>query len=410
MEGDVIFDWNRHGRRAAPRAVAIHDETLRDGLQSPGVTDPSLDQKAAIVRMLDALGVESAALGLPGSSPRARREIAALIRILRAEGLRLRPAVSCRTHADDLGWATKIAEQTGAPLEVMMFLGTSPIRLHTEGWDEDELERRTRKCVRFAVKQGLSVAYVTEDTVRSRPETLRRLFLAAIEEGARRLVLCDTVGSATPDGARALVGWTRALLDGLDVPVQIDWHGHNDRGLALINALAAADAGADRIHATVLGIGERVGNTALDLLLVNLRLDQELDHDDGRDLTCLAELGRLVSEATGTPLARSYPVLGADAYRTATGAHAAAVIKALRRGDTWLADRVYSGVPARWVGRTQEIAVGFMSGASNARFWLEEHGFEATDALVRAIVEHAKDRTRVLTDAELIALVAAHQG
>ncbi|HMV67524.1 MAG TPA: 2-isopropylmalate synthase [Myxococcota bacterium] len=405
MSGEIIFDWNRHGRAAPPRPVAVHDETLRDGLQSPTVTDPTLDQKAQIVRLLDAIGVESAALGLPGSSPRARREITALVRQIRDEGLRLRPAVSCRTHADDLGWATHIAEATGTPLEVMMFLGASPIRMHTEGWDEDELEVRTRKCVRFAVRQGLSVAYVTEDTTRSRPETLRRLFLAAIDEGARRLVLCDTVGFATPDGARALVRWTRALLGEAAPAVQIDWHGHNDRGLALVNALAAAEAGADRVHATVLGIGERVGNTALDQVLVNLRLDE----GEGRDLTRLAELGQLVSEATGTPLPASYPVLGADAFRTATGAHAAAVIKALRRGDAWLADRVYSGVPARWVGREQQIAVGFMSGQSNARFWLEEHGFEATDGLIRAILEHAKDHTRVLTDGELLDLVARHR-
>jgi 2-isopropylmalate synthase len=258
------------------------------------------------VRMLDALGVESAALGLPGSSPRARREIAALIRILRAEGLRLRPAVSCRTHADDLGWATKIAEQTGAPLEVMMFLGTSPIRLHTEGWDEDELERRTRKCVRFAVKQGAQRRLRHRRHRAQPPGDACAACSSPPSRRGRAASSCATPSAPPPpDGARALVGWTRALLDGLDVPVQIDWHGHNDRGLALINALAAADAGADRIHATVLGIGERVGNTALDLLLVNLRLDQELDRDDGRDLTCLAELGRLVSEATGTPLARS---------------------------------------------------------------------------------------------------------
>ena len=400
----IIHDWNLDGPAAVLPAVELHDETLRDGLQSPSVTDPDLDQKLQILRLLDGLGVDTADLGLPGAGDRARQDIEALIRLIRDEGLRIRPTVACRTHPADIQPAAEIAQRLGVQVEAMMFLGTSPIRLYAEDWDEERLERLTRDSMRQAVRSGLGATFVTEDTVRSKPDTLRRLFSAAIEEGATCLILCDTVGHATPDGARNLVRWTLRLLRELGVEdrVKVDWHGHNDRGLALVNALAAAEAGAHRLHGTMLGIGERVGNTALDQLLVNLRLIGA----DERDLSGLYELARLVSAATETPIPVNYPVLGDDAFRTATGVHAAAVIKAKRKHDDWIADRVYSGVPARWVGRDQEIAVGFMSGASNVRFWLESHAIEPTEARVQAILDRAKQTKKLLSETELREIAA----
>lgn len=405
-QDNIIHDWNLDGPAAPTPRVRLHDETLRDGLQSPSVTDPDLDQKLRILRLLDGLGVDTADLGLPGAGDRARQDIEALVRLIRDEGLRIRPTVACRTHPADIQPAAELADRVGMPIEAMMFLGTSPIRLYAEDWDEDRLERLTRESMRLAVRSGLGATFVTEDTVRSHPDTLRRLFIAAIEEGATCLILCDTVGHATPDGTRNLVRWTLRLLQELGVHdrVTVDWHGHNDRGLALVNALAAAEAGAHRLHGTILGIGERVGNTALDQLLVNLRLLGA----DPRDLSGLYELARIVSAATETPIPVNYPVLGDDAFRTATGVHAAAVIKAKRKHDDWLADRVYSGVPASWVGRDQEIAVGFMSGASNVRFWLESHGVEATEARVQAILERAKHTKKLLTENELRQLAQAH--
>ncbi|HMV66433.1 MAG TPA: 2-isopropylmalate synthase [Myxococcota bacterium] len=398
----IIHDWNLDGPTAPPPRVELHDETLRDGLQSPSVTDPDLDDKLAILRLVDGLGVDSADLGLPGAGDRARDDIEALIRLIRDERLRIRPTVACRTHPADIRPAAEIAQRLGVHVEAMMFLGTSPIRLYAEDWDEDRLERLTRDSMRLAATSGLGATFVTEDTVRSHPDTLRRLFTAAIEEGATCLILCDTVGHATPDGARNLVRWTLRLLDELGVRerVTVDWHGHNDRGLALVNALAAAEAGAHRLHGTLLGIGERVGNTALDQLLVNLRLLGA----DARELGGLYEAAQIVSRSTDTPIPMNYPVLGDDAFRTATGVHAAAVIKAKRKHDDWLADRVYSGVPARWVGRDQQIAIGFMSGASNVRFWLESHGIEPTDARVAAILDRAKQTKKLLTDDELLTL------
>lgn len=405
-DGEVIYDWNLL-TPAAPRAraVRLHDETLRDGLQSPSVHDPDLDQKRRILRLLAHIGIDTADIGLPGAGERARDDIRALLEVVRDEQLPIKATVACRTHAADIEPAIALSKETGVPLEAMMFLGTSPIRLYAENWTEDRLEALTRDAMRMAARGGIGATFVTEDTTRSHPRTLERLFTAAIEEGATCLALCDTCGHATPEGVRSLFGWTLDLLDRLGARdrVTLDWHGHNDRGLGVINTLAAIDAGADRVHGTILGIGERVGNTSIDQVMVNLKLAGR----DERDITALDELVHLVSDACHVPIDPRYPVFGDDAFRTGTGVHAAAVIKAKRKGDDWLADRVYSSVPAQWVGRKQEISIGYMSGASNVRFWLEERGIAATDVVVDAVLDRAKHSSAMLTAAEILSVVAS---
>jgi 2-isopropylmalate synthase len=328
----------------------------------------------------------------------------ALAELVRDEKLPLALGAACRTHPNDINPIIDISQKTGMPIEVMAFLGSSPIRLVAENWDEDKLETLTRDAVRMGVKEGLPTSFVTEDTVRSSPETLRRLFVAAVEEGADRLILCDTVGAASPHGVKALVSWTLSLLDELGARdrVGVDFHGHNDRSMALANTMAAIEAGCDRVHGTMLGIGERVGNTSTDQLLVNLKLHGV----DMPDLDALAEVIELVADGGDWPIPWNYPVFGRDAFRTATGVHAAAVIKALKMGDTDLADRIYSGVPASWFGRKQEIGVGPMSGASNVRWWLHERGLPEDEVTVQRIFAAAKGAKESLTDEELHALAA----
>ena len=395
----LIYDWNEKGRFAISQlpAVEIHDETIRDGIQCPSVKDPTLDQKLQIVRYLDDLGVHSSDLALPGAGQRATEDCERIVEMIRDEKLSIRPAAAGRTHPNDVRPIIEISERTGVPVEAMLFLGTSPIRQYAEGWDMDRMERMTRDAVKMGVKAGIPVSFVTEDTVRSQPATLRRLFEIAVEEGADRLVLCDTVG------VRNLVAWTDDLLISLGVreAVRIDWHQHSDRGLSLINSLVAVEAGADRVHGCVLGIGERVGNTSLDQLLVNLKLMNAWEGD----LTHLAALCDLVSEATDVPIPVSYPVFGADAFRTGTGVHAAAVIKAHRKGDDWLADRIYSGVPAEWFGRRQEIEIGHQSGLSNVKYWLHQRGLPEDDDIVQAIFDKAKMGDTLLSEQEILAVV-----
>src|SRR2546428_8303958 len=380
-ERDLIYDWNVVGETERPdHPVTLHDETLRDGIQGPSVRDPEIDVKLRFLHLADELGVGSIDLGWPGAGPRAVAHVERLAQEIRDHRLRINPLCAARTLEVDIRPAVEITRGVGIAIEVAAFIGSSPIRQYAEGWTIEEMVDNTRNAVRFARQNQLPVMYVTEDTTRAQPETLRRLFGTAIEEGAQRVAVCDTVGHSTPDGARAVVGYVRQMLDEMKPDVGLDWHGHSDRGFGLINAIVAAVAGADRIHGCALGLGERVGNTHLDLLLVNFRLLGWID----TDLSKLREMGDVIAEGTGMPIPANYPVLGRDAFRTATGVHAAAVIKAKRKGDAWLANRVYSGVPAELFGCEQVIEIGPMSGESNVGFWLEQRGIEPPPEPVRA--------------------------
>ncbi|HKY33693.1 MAG TPA: LeuA family protein [Candidatus Polarisedimenticolia bacterium] len=398
---ELIHDWNLSGEAFTPsRPVELDDETLRDGLQGPSVTDPPIGTKIEILHAMDALGIDTADVGLPGAGPRAVEDVTALCREIARARLSLRANCAARTMVRDVEPIARISQETGVPIEACLFIGSSAIRQYTEDWTLDTLLKHTEESIRFAVKEGLEVMYVTEDTIRARPETLRRLYTAAVRCGARRVCLTDTVGHATPAGVRALVRFVRQVVAGTGEAIKIDWHGHRDRGLGVANPLAAIEAGADRVHGCALGIGERAGNSPMDLLLVNLKLLGWID----RDLTGLGRYCRLVSEGCGVPIPSNYPVVGTDAFETGTGVHAAAVIKALRRQDPWLADRVYSGVPASDFGFRQRIRVGPMSGRSNVVFWLEQHGIEPAEPVVDRIFAAAKKSSRLLTDDELAAL------
>ena len=403
----LTYDWNDAvGGVFRGIDAELHDETLRDGLQSPSVRDPSLEDKRRIVDLLAQLDVASACIGLPGAAPRSYRDTDALVAHCERQGHGLLLCAAARTRVEDIEPIVEIASRHGRRLEAMMFLGSSPIRTQTEGWPLSAQETRTRTAVKAAKAGGLSAGFVTEDTTRTPPETLRVLFEAAVDEGVDRLVLCDTCGEATPDGVGKLVAWTAGLLKtwGVRDRVKIDWHGHDDRGLSLVNAMRAATAGADRIHGTILGVGERVGNSSLDHLLVNrclLRGEQE-------PLPALRQLVELVSQATGVPIPSTYPVFGEDAFRTATGVHAAAIRKAMAAGRPELADRVYSSVPAALVGREQAIEIGHMSGRSNVLYWLERRGLTADDAQVAAVLREAKASSSLLTEPQILA--ALHGG
>ncbi|MGH2451540.1 MAG: LeuA family protein [Candidatus Limnocylindria bacterium] len=397
----LVYDWNRDGRAASAdyRAVELDDETLRDGLQGPSVRNPPLEVKIRLLHLMDALGIDSADIGLPGASDQARRAIVALAKET-TKLKRLRPNCAVRTHPADVQAAIEASVEAGVPIETCAFIGSSPIRRFAEDWSLDAMLKNVEAAVTMAVEAGLPVMFVTEDTTRADPETLVKLYDTAIGCGARRICVSDTCGHATPEGVRNVLAFTRQdVVRGRDV--KVDYHGHNDRGLGTINALAAT-ALADRVHGCALGIGERVGNTSMDQLLINMQLWGLID----RDLTPLVEYTALVAEHCGVPIPANYPALGTDAFRTGTGVHAAAVVKALRKGDRALADRVYSAVPASVLGRSQRIEVGPMSGESNVVFWLEQHGLEATRERIERILAAAKASDRLLTDADLAGLAS----
>jgi 2-isopropylmalate synthase len=406
-ESDLIYDWNRaSGQELRPGRgrVELNDETLRDGLQSPSVKNPPIEDKVRMLHLMADLGIDSANLGLPGAGPHVVRDVERLAREIAEHKLPIYPNCAARTVAADIQPISEIVQRTGVVIEAACFIGSSPVRQYAEGWTMDKMLRLTRDAVELAVKEGLPVMYVTEDTTRAAPEDLRRLYTEAVEAGARRVCVADTVGHATPNGTRNVIRFIREVVDATGEDVQVDWHGHRDRGLAVINALAAAEAGADRLHGTAVGIGERVGNCGIDLLLVNMQLLGWID----RDLSKLREYCVLVSEKTGVPLPDNYPVVGKDAFRTGTGVHAAAIIKARARGEEWLADLVYSSVPASLIGSRQIIEVGPMSGESNVVFWLQERGIEKNPELVRAIFQRAKESVRILEEAEILEICHSH--
>ncbi len=399
---DLIYDWNTEN--AAPlegRAYAlVDDETLRDGLQSASVRHPKEEEMVEILHHVAKLGIESMDIGLPGAGPHVVKTVTRLAREIRDQKLGIYPNCAARTLVQDIEPIRKITDEVGIEIEVAMFLGTSPIRLEVEGWDVDHLLKTAEAALQYCVDHKLPIMFVTEDTTRTPPDVVRKIYGQALDMGAARLVVCDTCGHATPDGTRALIKFVRQVaIDHGKPDVQIDWHGHQDRGLGVINSIAAYEAGADRLHSAGLGVGERAGNTPTDQLLVNLKLLGYLAPE--RDLTDLMAYAQAVAKYLDVHLPFNYPVVGADAFETGTGVHAAAVIKALKTGDTYLANRVYSGVPADEFGLEQKIAVGPMSGKSNVVYWLEHHGYVATSENVDAIFEAAKTSSRVLSDDDM---------
>lgn len=404
---NLIYDWNEAKRRGKvfPKPIELCDETLRDGIQSPSVVDPPIETKLEMVELMDKLGITTADIGLPGAGPRAVEDVTRIAKHIRDNKLKILPNCAARTVVKDIEPIVRIRDEVGIPIIAYCFLGTSPVRQLAEDWDLDKLLKTTDEAIRYAVKEGLEVAFVTEDTIRSHPATLGKLFHHVIDLGVRRLVLCDTVGHATPDGIKNLVDWTRDLILSTGEDVKIDWHGHNDRGLGVSNSLFALEYGCDRVHGTCLGVGERVGNASIDQIILNLKLMGAYPHD----VSHLVQYCRLTAEACRVDIPVNYPLVGRDAFRTATGVHAAAVIKAEKKGDAYLADIIYSGVPAGWFGREQEIEIGHMSGLSNVRYWLEKRRVDYDEELVEAIFQRAKSTNRVLREDEVWDIVRRKQ-
>lgn len=405
QQNDWIYDWNLASPPLIPAGtkILLNDETLRDGLQNPSVFDPGIEKKIRILHLMESLGLDSVNIGLPGAGPRAVEHTEALAREIADNRMKIRPNCAARTHENDIRPIVEISQRVGIAIEAATFLGTSPIRRLVEDWTVDHLERTAENAVKFVVSHGLPSMFVTEDTIRTDADTVKRLYTTAIRSGARAIVLCDTVGHATPQGAYNLVKFAmEEVVKPSGEAIRVDWHGHCDRGLAIANSLWAIAAGANQVHAAANSLGERVGNTPMELMLVNLRLMGLID----RDLSRLKEYCETVAEATHTSIPPNYPVIGKDAFRTATGVHAAAIVKAFHKGNIELANVVYSGVPSHLFGLDQVIEIGPMSGKSNVQFWLERHKIAADEALVARLLDAAKQSARVLTDEELLALCA----
>ncbi|HIC64293.1 MAG TPA: 2-isopropylmalate synthase [Gemmatimonadetes bacterium] len=402
QESELIYDWNQSNSAfdwSNAKGIQLNDETLRDGLQNPSVVDPLIGDKIRLLHLMDQLGIHSANIGLPGTGPRAVEAATALAKEIADTGLSIHANAAARTLIEDIRPIVEISQSVGLPIQVCAFIGSSPIRKYAEGWALGQMLETIKEALSFAVAEGMSVMMVTEDTTRAKPEDIKELYGRAIELGAERLCISDTVGHATPNGVRALVRFViEEIVQPSGMDIAIDWHGHRDRGFGLANAFAAIEAGTTRVHATALGLGERCGNAEMELLLVNLHLLGAYKSD----LSILPEYCQLAADMCHVPLIHSSPVVGRDAFRTGTGVHAAAIMKAEAKGDVWLADRIYSSVPASLVGREQVIEVGPMSGQSNVKHWLRRHGYNEDDQnLVQRIFTASKKTDHTLTEEEL---------
>ncbi len=407
MEGtqgmDLIYDWNTEGLKPQyPSQVLISDETLRDGLQSPSITHPSIQDKVSLLYMMRDLEIDIADLGLCGAGERFKKDVTVLAREIADQNMPIQPQSAARTLESDITPIIDASQDAGIAIEAAVFLGSSPLRQYAEGWDLGTLLKLTREAVTLAVDNGLPVMFVTEDTTRAKPDHLRQVYSEAMRAGAGRICVADTVGHATPEGVRSLIRFIAGVRNEVNPEVGIDWHGHRDRGMGLANTFAAIEAGADRVHACALGIGERSGNTPMEVLLVNLNLLGIAN----RDLSRLPEYCKVVSEACGAPIPFNYPIVGADSFRTSTGVHAAAIVKAMSKGDDWLVERVYCGVPADLVGRQSDIEIGPMSGEANVRYWLESRGIEVNPVYCEKILGAAKSANTLLEEGMVLRMVA----
>ena len=411
-EQDLIYDWNaidyeiERDASKHPHELWFDDETLRDGLQSPSARNPTIEQKIELIDFMESLGIQKADLGLPGAGPFHVGHIDAMLTHMGENGYSLRPGCAVRTVVSDIEPLVDLQAKHERQIQASAFLGTSPIRQYAEGWTMEKIISTAEKAVSFAIDNDIPVMFVTEDTTRSKPDEIKAVYTRAMELGADRICVCDTCGHVTPNGVRKLLSFIQEeVIPDAGVKrrdIEVNWHGHQDRGLGVANNLAAYEAGADVIHGTALGVGERAGNAPLDQTLVNLSLMGVISND----LRVLNEYVRKAHEYVEVALPRNYPVFGEDAFETGTGVHASAVVKAMKKGDHWLADRVYSGVPAADYGLQQVIRIGHMSGRSNIIWWLQQNGYEVSEELVSHMFEVAKGQRRLMTDEEVHAAIS----
>ncbi|WP_437742766.1 2-isopropylmalate synthase [Sorangium sp. So ce1504] len=303
-EGEAWLPFDR-----GARPVEVLDETLRDGIQGVSTVNPPRARKIELLHAMASVGVDVVNLGIPAAGPRQFDDACLLVREIVASRLPLGLTAAARTLAADVEEVARVAERAGAPIMVYAFIGSSPIRHFVEGWGPDFLARSVDEAGRAAAAAGLPFCLVAEDATRSPPDMLRTLFRAAVDAGAARLCLCDTTGHVTPPGVEALVAFARRELGALGATgIELDWHGHNDRGLGLAAALWAVASGVERVHATALGVGERTGNTCLELLVDNLgRLGARPPVPRER----LAAYCAAASRALAWPVAPDHPIAGA---------------------------------------------------------------------------------------------------
>jgi 2-isopropylmalate synthase len=378
-----------------PAPLLILDTTLRDGEQSPGVTLTAED-KLAIARQLARLRVDIIEAGFPYSSPGDFAAVKAIAE--QVDG----PIIAglARCFEDDVrACATALAPARHARIHV--FIGTSPI--HREGqlrMTQKEVYERSVAMVRLARTFQEDVEYSPMDATRTEPEYLADVVNGCIEAGATTINLPDTVGYATPDEWRQLIGWLYERVPSLrDVSLSV--HCHNDLGLATANSLVSVLAGARQVETCVNGIGERAGNASLEEVAMALRLHPEVyGVATGLDHSQLYRTSRMVSQLTGMQVQPNKAVVGANAFAHHSGIHQDGMLKDRR---------TFEIIEPGEVGAGSTLVLGKLSGRHALRERLAQLGYHLEgEDLNRAFARFKElaDRKREVTDRDLEAIVA----
>lgn len=394
-ESALVYDWNMTDADAPlARGVRVIDETLYEAVHAASAL-PDAGAISELLRCMPAIGISEVGLGALSAST--LPEIVRRARLIAEERLPLAPACVVDAVSTEVDRVAHVLDASGGRLTVTLLVQASSLQQRALGQAPDRALADLEGALEAAARCGADSALLLHDAGRAHPAPLRRIVNAALGHGVERVCLWDSAGRTSPRGAGRLVAFMRRVAAERDALIQVGWFGRNDRDLALASALEARRRGADALHATALGLGHGAGCVPIDLLLANLLLLEVIDSD----LSALKQYCDLAARAFGFSIPASYPVFGGDAFRTATGVHAAAIIKARDKGDHWLADRVYSSVPAGLFGLHQIIDVGPMSGESNAVAWLRHHGFTPQPELVKRIIARAKASKATLTAEEM---------
>lgn len=403
-----IYDWDREGsERLKATQFRLLDTTLRDGVQTTGIKQPTWDDKRAIIDFDARLGIEAIDIHMP-TDPETRyfQEGVACAKYMAANYPNIERVVLARTIPTDVEATIQFAKDAGVPISVILFRGSSDPRLLAENWNEDEIVSGMEKFARKLTTNGLKVICATEDTTRSRKGLfLKNIFEAGKTGGASEFCIADTVGFADPDGVKEQIKWMLTeVVGGSGLPLQ--YHGHDDTRNSVSNSIAAIKEGVETIHITWLGVGERAGNTPIEGIL------SDLDRR-GIDKYYMGEVVQAatrVSKAFDIPIPRNHPLVGEIVFRTSSGIHAAGIDNARRRGFEDIAGIIYSAVDPRKVGRELEVVIGPLGGSHSVHWVLDEMGLEYSEERSKALLAHARAKNGELTAEEIKGVIIELEG
>lgn len=371
-----------------PKRVRIFDTTLRDGEQTPGVSFTP-DQKLLIARQLDKLGVDIIEAGFPPVSEGEGKAVAAIAKA----GLEGEICALARCNKGDVDAALACDVDS-----IHIFIATSDIHLkHKLKLTRDEVIEQAVKWVEYAKDHGVVVEFSAEDATRSELDYLKRVYSATIEAGADRINVPDTVGVITPRGMNHLITELKRVIG---VPISV--HCHDDLGLAVANSLAGVEAGAEQVHVTINGLGERAGNAALEEVVMGLRTLYGIR--PGIKTQLLVETSDLLERATGITLPPNKAIVGDNAFAHEAGVHVHGVLEF---------PGTYEPLSPELVGHHRRLVLGKHTGTRSVREQLGDLGIRpAKKHLIEItkLVKELGDKGKRVTDADLRAIAESVVG